>query len=376
MKKLLVSTLALVFAVAPAMAQDIEKSVEVSVVEQFQMVGDLGSSTKIGSTTTKKDGDVYFQNKRMRFGAAAEYGILGVEFVVAADDDLGSAGVGLDTAVASLNFMDEVALSLGRVGMATRGNDQSSSATMGINSFLDGGVENIGDMGIKLSGLVAGGIFEYALTLTNGNQYGLGANTVSGVYGPAVGLQLRFNLLGGEDTGGDDYFLGEKSAMTIGFSFVYQKLPDSQKYVKFKGTTADQENYMFFDVFLQGDVALGDNSLPFMLVYEHFGFTPDHVTATEVVLGKFTAGVGFYAGALKIMPAIRYSVNLYQLDSTTLKSKIDHNLEVSLGYFPYGNNLNLKIGYVYANNTEKGKASSADKITQDHKLITQVQMAI
>lgn len=395
MKKLLVSTLVLAFAVAPAMAKDIEKSFEVSVGETFQMVGDLGTTEKAGGVTTKTKPDIFFQNADFTFGVEAEYGILGLEFgTIVEEDKGGDTTIGLDAASASLNFMDAIALSMGHVGMPTRGDDQDT--TMGINSFLSGVGDDVGDLGIKLSGAVAGGLFEYALTLTNGYQPGK-SGTVSSVYGPAVGVQLRFNVLGGEDTGGDDYFLGEKSALTIGTSFVYQQLPKGEKYVKFKGTTADQQNLMFFDVFVQGDVALGDNSLslPFMLMYEHYGFDPksgkgdfsdysladygDLQTASLRPLGTFTAGVGFYVGGqFKIMPAIRYSVDLFQNDKTVsgIDSLMTHNLEASFGYFPYGGDLNLKIAYQFKSINVKSTVSGSDISMQDHKLIAQVGMNV
>lgn len=408
MRKILVSALALVFAVAPAMAQELEKSVKVSLYDQFQMVGDLGKTTKNDTTgtevTTKEDADVYFQNRRMRFGATATYGILEVAFAVKADKDIGSSNPTLkvNTAEATLNFMDEVALSMGHVAYATFSYQQSSSARLGIQGLLADELADLSSMGINLHGAVANGLFEYALTLSHGYQPLLQNSsytnkTVANVVGPGVGLQLRFNLLNGETTGGKDYFLGKKSAMTLGFSFFYQKLADGAKYYKFKaaaGSKADQEHLMVFDVFLKGDVALGDNSLPFKLVYQHVGMSPfvnttlQHadgpvdLTASDLNLhlanyiGQFTYGLGFYVGSLKIMPAFKHSIEIYTINKDYLKSGgLNHQLELSLGYFPYGHNLNLKIAYLYTGAKTVFKNDTYKK-SDDHKLITQVQMKI
>lgn len=423
MRKILVSALALVFAVAPAMAQELEKSVKVSLYDQFQMVGDLGtsSSTKIQAIThgtektTKSDADVYFRNRRMRFGATATYGILEVAFAVKADKDIGNPTLKVNTAEATLNFMDEVALSMGHVAYATFSYQQSSSARLGIQGLLADELADLSSMGIKLHGAVAKGLFEYALTLSHGYQPLLQNSsytnsTVSNVVGPGVGLQLRFNLLNGETTGGSDYFLGKKSAMTLGFSFFYQKLADGAKYYKFKaatGSTADQEHLMVFDVFLKGDVALGDNSLPFKLVYQHVGMSPfvnttlqhtDDVASISTntsksdfgvhlanYIGQFTYGLGFYIGSAKLMPAFKHSIEIYTINKDYLKSGgLNHQLELSLGYFPFGKNLNLKIAYLYTGKktvfTEvtSGTVTKEDDFTKsdDHKLITQVQMKI
>lgn len=420
MKKLMISTLALVFAVAPAIAQDgPEKEFKLKLFEQFQMVGNLGkdSEKKRGSTVdkTKTPGDVYFQNRRFRAGFEGKYGILEIAFGIASDKDTGIGGspFGLDTASATLAFMDEVQLSLG--GVATTKKGCSSSATLGTECFLVGKAPMKGtNMGIKLHGKVAGGLFEYAFSVYNGYQ-DFNGKSVKGVEAPGVALQLRFNLLGGETTGNSEYFLGKKSAMTLGFTVAYQALPNRHKFYKFNKTktpttTDPSENHaLHFDVFLTGDVALGDNSLPFLLIYEHVGMNPavneqrkaagymvdtGGGTMTPIFghasdyFGQFTYGLGFYVGALKIMPAFKHSIELHTINKGFLKAGgLNHKLELSFGYFPFGKNLNLKIGYVYTGEksvlAEKSllggvithEAGDYDK-SDDHKLITQVQMSI
>lgn len=387
MKKLLTTALAVAVLAAPAMAQSPEKSISVSLMDQFQMVAGLGQShiveTTATKTTGKTKGDVHFQNRRMRFGASASYGILEVSFVVAADKDLGQkTTVGIDTAEANLAFMDEIQLAMGRVG--TRHKGASSSATLGTQSFLVGSGDQFdNNMGIKLHGTVANNIFEYALSVFHANQYGLSSGTQHGVYGPGVALQLRFNFLN-ETTGNKEYFLGKKSAVTLGFTFDYQMVSDNAKFYKWKGTERNQKNAMYFDVFLTGDVALGAITLPFMVVYQHIGLNPTQNDALTVpagmqksnYMGKFTYGIGIYVDSLKIMPAFKHSIEIHQINKDILKpGGLNHQLELSLGYFPYGDNLNLKIGYVYKG-TKSITIADTKTITHDHQLITQVQMKI
>lgn len=397
--------MALVFAVAPAMADGPEKSFELSLTDRFQMVADLGRDTEVTAAggykkKTSTPGDVYFKHSSFVAGLEGSYGILTVGFAVAYNGDNNSL-LELDTAEANLAFMDEVQLAMGYV--ATRHKGSSGSARLGTQKFLIG--SGLPNMGIKLHGKVANGLFQYALSVFHGKQ-DFNGKTVSGVEAPGVALQLRFNLLGGETTGNREYFLGKKSAMTLGFTVAHQVLPDRHKFFKFKGKKADQKHLLHFDVFLTGDVALGDNSLPFLLIYEHAGMNPLaakkvwSISATDnsgqpttpsiaeasltsaakvahsAPIGKFTYGLGFYVGSLKIMPAFKHSINIFTVDKDVVKGGLAHELELSLGYFPFGDNLNLKMGYVYKGGSTELKLGDLKGSYNDHKLITQVQMKL
>lgn len=360
-----------------------KSSLQLKLLDQFQMIGNIGEwnkqKTESSTNTTHTDGAFYFQNRRMHFGAEVTYGIFTLDFLMQVDNDMGTQNIGVDTAKVSLNFMQELTLSAGKLTLPVRGDQQSSSATLGIEDFLLGSGDDVMNFGASFSGLLADNIFEYTFSVFHGYQ-DLKALTVSKFDVPGLALQFRFNIFR-EPSSGKDYFLAKKKSLTVGFSAMYQAIPF--KYYAYKATSAELNNLLHFDIFVQGDFVLGDNSLPFILIYEHVGFNPfssKQQSASSVHAGRLTIGMGFYVGSLKFMPSIRYAIDLYQRDKDVYDGHgLDNMLEVTFAYFPFGNSLNLKMGYIVEASITKLKESSGSvartTTIHSHKIVTQVQMS-
>jgi hypothetical protein len=372
MRKVLTSVLVIAALAAPVLADEEKPDVKVSFYDQIQVIGEFkGKAVGEGQEAA---GDILLRNRRTRLMVQGNYGIFSFTTMLHADNLLGTKGagtnpggiaqvvsinkdvqgqtVGVREAYGTVKAMGEALMvDLGFLQYPLRSTNISNSAAIGVeygyaNTALGSGGR---DTGLQFRGVVLNKLLEYRLGVFHGQQY-LDTSAVSLAQAPAFAGQLRFNLLGEADTSfyKKGYYLDKQSLVAIGVAGLYQK-----KGVHTAGTT--DMDLTIGEAFLNVNYVLGTDAIVLDVLYEQTKSSPVACNADILALpalsykcgtSRINAAVGYYMGSLKLMPTIGLSKNMGDLNATTkVGSQLD--LEISLGWFPMGHNLNLKAAYVH-----------------------------
>lgn len=348
-------------------ASDSKKSLSVHLAGQFQMIGGLSQLQKSKIYRVKdekllsKYADVSkkpsfaFAGRALRLGLDGKYNLLRMFASVEAKNDF--AKISLTSAGGTLEFMPEVDFSLGLMNIPIRSEQQSSYFTMGVaNGFYAGTGDEISTgVGFLLHGIVKN-LFEYSFGLFNGYQPNANDNP-SHFHAPLMAMQVRFHVFG---IPGDNqhYHFDGRNSIQLGSSFAWQHVPGAAYYPFGKDKTS--QHLLHWDMFMSVEFAIAKNSLLLDILFEGLGNNPFRNSLGSHTryynrFGRLSAGIGFYISSLKLMPTFRYGLNIEQNNSdiTYIYSSSNHLMEVSLGYFPLNERLNVKLSYLVHYTTQK-----------------------
>ena len=114
------------------------------------------------------------------------------------------------------------------------------------------------------------------------------------------------------------------------------------------------------DVFF--DYPLGkDNGLTAQADYIRYDGGATFPTAALFKQDVLFAETGFFVGALKVMPFVRYEIQKYQDD---VNKKLNHNnFQVGLGWYPYSSNFNIKGGWTRRQSPDDPTVATTNQYT-------------
>lgn len=378
-------------------ASDSEKSLSVHLAGQFQAIASLSRLQKSKIYRVKDEkllskyqdvsqkGDFSFASRAFQLGLDGKYNFLRMFASMEAENDF--TKISLNSAGGTLEFMPEVDLSLGLMNIPIRSEQQSPYFMMGVdNGFYAGtGSEISTGAGFLLHGIVKN-LFEYSFGLFNGYQPNANDNP-SRFHAPLMAMQVRFHVFG-KPGDNQHYHFDGKNRVQLGSSFAWQHIPGATYYPYGKGKKS--QHLLHWDMFMSVEFAIGKNSILLDVLFEGLGNNPFRNSLGSHTryynrFGRLSAGMGFYVSSLKLMPAFRYGLNIEQNNPkvTYIYSSSNHLMEVSLGYFPFNERLNIKLSYLAHYTTQKNVGyDRLPYMTYNHKttllqtLVLQMQFMI